>query len=178
MFNHILVPLDGSELAEAVLPTVKALAEGFASEITLLRVVLPPNLMGGMPDFTEVYMEVFEAMHRDASDYIEAQEAAWRTAGFNVNGRIIDGESIADIILDVADELDVDAIAMSTHGRGGIRRWVFGSVADKVLQHAHVPILLVRTQPAAEETFTVPAVENIEDIRSHTDELPTHINNN
>lgn len=172
MFKHILVPLDGSELAEAVLPTVKAVAQAFASEITLLRVVHRPQLMSSAHDFAEMYISLFSEMQREATAYIEEQQEVWLADGFKVNGRIIDGESTADIILDIADELGVDAIAMSTHGHGGIKRWVFGSVADKVLRHAHVPVLLVRAQPSEEDAFTLPAVENVEDIRSHEDEIP------
>ena len=175
MFKHILVPLDGSVLAEAVLPMVKAISQAFASEITLLRVVHRPQLMGSAHDFAEMYISLFAEMQREAAAYIEAQEEVWRADGFRVNGRIIDGESTADIILDIADELGVDAIAMSTHGRGGIRRWVFGSVADKVLRHAQVPILLVRAQPDVEEKYAFPAVESIEDIRSHEVEAPVRM---
>jgi hypothetical protein len=68
--------------------------------------------------------------------------------------------------------LGIEAIVMSTHGRGGIRRWVYGSVADRVLQHAHVPVLLVRAQPtnnnASEPSvISLPSIEDLEDIRSH-----------
>jgi nucleotide-binding universal stress UspA family protein len=170
MFKRILVPLDGSGLAEAVLPTVKAIAQAFASEITLLRVVSPPNLVSGTRDFAEIYISMFDEMQQEAAIYIEAQKKALHADGFKVNGRTVNGESTADLILDVADELEVDAIAMSTHGRGGIKRWVYGSVADKVLRHAHVPVLLVRAQVSEEDAFTLPDIENEADIHSH-DEL-------
>jgi nucleotide-binding universal stress UspA family protein len=168
MFNHLLVPLDGSELAEAVLPMVLAIAERFESEITLLRVVHPPHFASTGHNFAELYVSMSQDMHHEATAYTEAKQRELVTAGFKINTRVVEGEFVADTILDVADELGIEAIAMSTHGRGGIRRWVFGSVADKVLQHATVPILLVRAQPEEViQPVNLPSIESVEDIRAH-----------
>lgn len=146
MFGHLLMPLDGSELAESALPLAKAVAGRFNSEVTLLRVVRSPHIIGGGEEFTALYVTMREDLLLDAAEYLFAQEKAWRAAGLKVNSLVWEGQSVADVILKCADELDVDAIVMSTHGRGGVMRWVFGSVADRVLQQARVPILLVRAQ--------------------------------
>lgn len=146
MFSHLLIPLDGSKLAETVLPLAKAMAERFDSKVTLLRVVRSPHVIGGGEEFPALYITMREDLCREASEYLAAKEEAWRAAGFMVSSQVREGHSIADIILKCADELGVDAIAMCTHGRSGVVRWVFGSVADKVLQKAPVPILLVRAQ--------------------------------
>ncbi|HRQ38106.1 MAG TPA: universal stress protein [Chloroflexota bacterium] len=168
MFNHLLVPLDGSELAEAALPIALALAERFESKVTLLRVVNPPYYASAGHDYAGFNM----ALRQEASTYLEAKQKPLTDAGFNVGVHIVEGDFIADVILDAADSLEVDAIAMSTHGRSGIRRWVFGSVADKVLQHAQIPILLVRAHEVTEEEpplIKLPTVESPEEMRARTD---------
>lgn len=165
MFTHLLVPLDGSDLAEAALPTALAIASHFESEITLLCVARPPVLLTS--DFTEVFVSLREEMRQEAAAYIRSQEAVLQGQGCKVNGRVSEGDSVADTILDVADELGVDGIVMSTHGRGGVKRWVFGSVADKVLQQAKAPIILIRAQ--SEERITLPPIEDLTAIRSHED---------
>ena len=158
MFKHLLVPLDGSELAEAALPMAKAIAVCFDSEITLLRTVHIAQYLGDNLDFTHVYTNLGEDMKSEAASYLEAKQQALQAAGFNVNCRIIVGESPADAILHSADELGVNAIVMSTHGRGGVMRWVFGSVADKVLRQARVPILLARSSAGEDESYPIAAV--------------------
>ncbi|HRQ37573.1 MAG TPA: universal stress protein [Chloroflexota bacterium] len=152
MFTHILVPLDGSKLAEAALPMALAIAGRFESAITLLRVVSAPHFVVNSHDFAQLYVSLNEDLREEAAAYIQLKQNDLMRGGFVVNGRVAEGESVADIILNAADELGVDAIVMSTHGHGGIKRWVFGSVADRILQQAHVPILLVRAQTATSGT--------------------------
>lgn len=167
MFTHLLVPLDGSELAEIALPMARAVAERFGSKITLVRAVhLPPYIGDGL-DFTDLYTNLDQSMQQEAREYLEEKQKALRAAGLAANYRLVVGEPPADAILLAADELEIDAIVMSTHGRGGVMRWVFGSVADRVLQRAKVPILLSRILPPSATPIHVPAIEDLEDIRSH-----------
>lgn len=163
MFKHLLVPLDGSELAEIALPMAKAIALRFHSNITLLRVVHIAHYMGDNLDFTHVYTNLGENMKEEASGYLDTKQEALRAAGFTVNCRIVLAEPPADAILNAVDELGVDTIVMSTHGRGGVLRWVFGSVADKVLRQASVPVLLARL-PAADETSLQAPVKSVEGV--------------
>ena len=165
MFTHLLVPLDGSELAEIALPMASAVAERFGSKITLVRAVhLPPYIGDGL-DFTDLYTNLDQSMQQEAREYLEQKLEGLHAAGIETNYHLVVGEPPADAILLAADELGVDAIVMSTHGRGGMMRWVFGSVADRVLQRAKVPILLSRVAPPS--TIAVPAIEDLSDIRSH-----------
>ena len=165
MFTHLLVPLDGSELAEIALPMASAVAERFGSKITLVRAVhLPPYIGDGL-DFTDLYTNLDQSMQQEAREYLEQKLEGLHAAGIETNYHLVVGEPPADAILLAADELGVDAIVMSTHGRGGMMRWVFGSVADRVLQRAKVPILLSRVVPPS--TIAVPAIEDLSDIRSH-----------
>ncbi len=152
MFKHILVPLDGSHLAEAALPATMELAAKFNSEITLLRITQPPYI----PSHTsgQIYADLMINMRQEAQKiaeaYLKGQKGSLRQQGFIVNTLVVQGESPAMAILDVAEGQNIDTIVMSTHGRGGIARWVYGSVADKVLRHADMPILLVRAKEILE----------------------------
>ncbi|GAB4158078.1 MAG: universal stress protein [Candidatus Promineifilaceae bacterium] len=149
MFNHILVPLDGSKLAETALPVALEVAQKFNSEITLLRVVLPPHVVTHTAGaaYASLITGLREIAFEEAESYLKAQQNALRQQGHRVHSKIADGEPVADIILDVAENMPVDLIVMCTHGRSGISRWVFGSVADRILRQAAMPILLVRAQP-------------------------------
>lgn len=152
MFKHILVPLDGSHLAEAALPAALALASRFDGEITLLRVVRPPYIMTntGGAVYAELLVALRDQMHEEATAYLKNYQGSLRQQGYVAHSHITEVEPVAEAILDVAEALGVDTIVMSTHGRGGMSRWVYGSVADKVLRGATVPVLLIR---AREETL-------------------------
>ena len=159
MFSHLLVPLDGSHLAEAALPYAMELASKFNSKISLVWVVQPPHLIMTAANgsvYAQLLTEMRQQSEQDAHAYLKGPQVSLRQQGFEVDTQVTEGENIADALLQVAKNLKVDAIVMSTHGRGGLSRWVFGSVADKVLRYADVPVLLIR---AREET---PGQANIE----------------
>ena len=167
MFTHLLVPLDGSELAEIALPMARAVAERFGSRINLIRAVhLPPYIGDGL-DFTDLYTNLDQSMQQEAREYLDEKQRVLKAAGIDTDYHLVVGEPPADAILLAADELGADAIVMSTHGRSGMMRWVFGSVADRVLQRAKVPILLSRVLPPAMHEMLVPAIQDIKEIRSH-----------
>ncbi len=165
MFKHLLVPLDGSKLAELALPMANALAIQFNSRITLLQVVPMPYAVGFGHEFSGAYSNlnsINQDLKREAAAYMEEKRQALHKAGIEVDAQLVMGQSPAEAILTAVNELDADTIVMSTHGRGGVMRWVFGSVADKVLRHAEVPILLARVPVAGEMTHQVPATETRE----------------
>jgi len=153
MYTHILVPLDGSEVAEQVLPHVEALAERFGSRITLLRAIIPPALplmetpMGlpVTPYTSEVYAEAAEAERQAASDYLRKVGDRLRERGLQVEQQLPDGPP-AGLIVERAGALGAGLIAMTTHGRGGLERLLLGSVAEEVLRKAPCPVLLVRAR--------------------------------
>ena len=153
MYTHILVSLDGSEIAEQVLPHVEALAEKFGSRIILLRAIMPPALplmetpMGlpVTPYTTEVYVEAAEDERRAASDYLKGVGDRLRKRGFQVEEVVIDGPAAGEII-EQAGALGTNLIAMTTHGRGGLERLLLGSVAEEVVRKAPCPVLLVRAK--------------------------------
>ena len=141
MYKKILVPLDGSELAEAVLPHAEALAKSEGAEIVLLRVAVTPDesfFFRNPALATNIIKEVEE----ETEAYMKAEVEKLRDEGVKVSGITRDG-LVPDMILAVADETHADVIAMSTHGRTGVKRWLLGSVADKVVHHAHIPVMLI-----------------------------------
>jgi nucleotide-binding universal stress UspA family protein len=146
MYKKILVPLDGSALAECVLPHVESVAKGCkVEEVILLRVTEPfhhfCDLDGCVPQET---MNNIDADNKSAAEkYLS--ELTERTAynRVSVKPEVITGtpgESIAEY----ATNNSIDLIAIATHGRSGASRWTWGSVADRVLRSACVPVLMVR----------------------------------
>lgn len=142
MFKKILVPLDGSELAESVLPQVRALAECAGGEIVLLRVavVLAEAYLFADPRVT---VNIRDNSETEAQSYLWGKAAELKREGFNVTTEVGAGP-VGETILNFAENIHADLIAMSTHGRSGLLRLVIGSVADEVMHNSHVPVLLVR----------------------------------
>lgn len=145
-FKRILVPLDGSPLAERALPVATALARKFESQVLLLRALDIPT--SPLPAFypeaaRNLMLEVCEHVRQEVESYLKAREAELRQQGLDVRILLPDPPP-AESIIDTAITEDVDLIAISTHGRGGLARWTFGSVADKVARHSPCPVLLVR----------------------------------
>ncbi len=142
MYKKILVPLDGSPFAEAVLPHVRELAQCTGAEIVLLRVAMrwmydyampAPLLPGAIPNESD----------QEPAVYLERVAEELREAGFKVSLEVCGGP-VAETILEYAEGIHADLIAMSTHGRSGLARWFIGSVADKVVRAAKLPVLLAR----------------------------------
>ena len=135
--KRILVPLDGSECAEKVLPKVEELATELKASIALLRVAYAHTFPGGDP--TEAEVKVV----REAEEYLRKIEDRLKAKGLKVDSHVRYGND-AEEILDHATQKDIDFIAMTTHGWSGVKRFLLGSVAEKVLRHSSKPIFLVR----------------------------------
>ncbi len=143
MFTKIVVPLDGSELAEAILPSVCALAKCTGGEILLLRVVRAP-VVAYAGDFL-VDERIEEITESEATAYLTQIAADLEKEHLNVSLQVVNGLA-ADTILDFAARSHADLIAMSTHGRGGFPRLFLGSVADEIVRNSEIPVLLVRSK--------------------------------
>jgi nucleotide-binding universal stress UspA family protein len=146
MYRHILVPLDGSALAEQVLPHVHALAanEG-TTKLTLLRAV-PPVFTTSVDYSGLMASDISDSMvtlEHEAEAYLDGVADTFRAEGYTVNTEV-SAMPAAEAILDYAEAQHADLIAIATHGRSGISRFVFGSVTQKVVQTAPVPVLVIR----------------------------------
>ncbi len=154
MYKKILVPLDGSTLAETVLPHVQALAEHGDSEIILLRVAAEPiyDLL-----FTGAKLAAATRGHEatpslEAKIYLDSIGARLKQNGYQVTTQIREGR-VANEILDSAEESKVDLIVLSARGRGKHEGFALGSITYKVMRGAHVPVLLIRQEsPSAKST--------------------------
>ena len=143
---EMLVPLDGSPLAEAILEPAAALARLWDAEISLVQVVRPVVLTSDPPlPFPTGYSDEFTALRREAArDYIRDVAERLRESGVKASGVAVVGGGVAETLLDLARPERVGLVAVATHGRGGLRRLVLGSVADKLVRAAEVPVLVVR----------------------------------
>jgi len=141
MYKKILVPLDGSPLAEAVLPHAQALAKSEGAEIILLRVPVLPDTAFLARDPALASM-IIKDMEEETTEYMQDEVAKLKKSGSKVKGITREG-LVPDTILDVARETHADVIAMSTHGYSGIQRWLLGSVADKVVHYSPIPVMLI-----------------------------------
>ncbi len=150
MYSTILVPLDGSEVAEEALPSVENVGTRFSSQIVLLRVAPPPDVVvSGYRTIAKTHQAI-EATTVEFEGYLSRVADRLRSKGLIVHTEVKFGDP-AEEIVDYAKDNAVDLIAMCTHGRGGISRWVYGSVADRVLRAAATPVLLIRWSGAKHE---------------------------
>jgi nucleotide-binding universal stress UspA family protein len=149
MYQRVLVPLDGSEVAECAISHMQAVASGCnVTDVVLLR-VLSPLMLPGDYFFSESDRARMEAEHRAAAEsYMEEMRKRVAGSGLNVQAVIIE-EDAAEGIVEYARRNNIDMIIMATHGRSGIGRWALGSVADRVVRHAGIPVLLVRASKDA-----------------------------
>ncbi len=152
-FRRIMIPLDGSSLAEKAIPVATAIAKKFEGQIVLLRVLdIPtPTILKLHPEVIPGWVsEACEYARREAESYLKTLQDALRRQGFEVQTMVTEN-SPAEDILDAAASEAVDLIVMSSHGQSGMGRWAFGSVAYKVVQESSCPVLLVRQKPETTE---------------------------
>jgi nucleotide-binding universal stress UspA family protein len=142
MIRKILVPLDGSDLARKALPYAEELAHRFEAELVLVQVVQPIPVMA---EYGAPFYELdFKQLYQEAELYLNGVKGELRELQIPAQTVVLGDRPVAEAIIDLAREKGADLIVMSTHGRSGLSRWVFGSVASKVLQHAPCPVYLVR----------------------------------
>ncbi len=147
MYKKILVPLDGSKLAEEALPHAKDLAHQSDGQVTLLTVVqsIVPMVT---PDMVSIDTGPIIARMKEQAEQYLAHLTQKIGEEAKIKAVVLEDTTIADAIVSYADSANIDLIVMSTHGRSGISRWMYGSVADRVLRAAHCPVLLIRSQEA------------------------------
>jgi len=188
--SRVLVPLDGSALAEQVLDTVRGFSQLVGASLLLLRVIQPVILGNygineGIGTYgqklVEQLREAESKLRREAEDYLEGVAQRLRAEGLVVRTRVVCHEQPSAAILDQARTDGADLIALATHGRRGISRLFLGSVADKVLRGSSLPVLVQRPQPLPEgkpvqadsaKICTEPVTEFIEHISGSASRSP------
>ena len=147
LIKRILLPLDGSHIGEAAFPYAEALALSMPAELVLFQVLRPAVLIaeGSTMVSGAVYEKQEEIRRVHATAYLDNVSAKSEGKGLGISKVLVSGYP-PERIIDYAQANAIDLIAMSTHGRSGISRWVFGSVTDKVLHAGDTPVLTVRAQ--------------------------------
>ena len=146
MYQKILVPLDGSELAECVLPHVKAIADGCRiGKVVLLSVVetLQVPIYDMFPAEWREDPKLLEKGKSAAEQYLKKVTGQMELGNTKIETQVLVGD-VAENVARYASQNQVDLIAIATHGRSGVSRWFWGSTADKILRSACVPVLMVR----------------------------------
>ena len=150
MYNKIMVPLDGSDLAECVMPHVEAITTGCKiTSVVFVRVVNPIHLPASVPargdfGFSENERRELEEQHKQTAEtYLKQSVENTRLEGAVLGYEVLEGK-VADTLAHWAEKNGVDLIVIASHGRSGVSRWVMGSVADRVLRSACVPVLMIR----------------------------------
>ena len=154
MFNKILVGLDGSELAEQVLPYAIEVAQAFRSHLVLFSalpapVIVAPGIPGIAPVPVETDAMVIDAIkgQSEAESYLESLVGHASKKGVQAE-KVVSTGLPGPTILDYAEKHGIGLIAIATHGRGGLERAVLGSVADHLLRHSKIPIFVVHPKKA------------------------------
>ncbi|MBI4591539.1 MAG: universal stress protein [Candidatus Rokubacteria bacterium] len=147
MYERVLVPLDGSPVAEAILPFIEQIAGPLDMEIVLLRVVpLSSADVVAMAEHAGAGEPILKEL--DAQAYLEPLVATLKAKGVRAGARVRIGDPSIEIAA-AAKEIGADLIAMTTHGRSGLGRLLFGSVAEAVLRSAPIPVFLMRVTETA-----------------------------
>ncbi len=142
MYKRVLIPLDGSPLAEGILPFILEIAGPLDMEIVLLRVVtpIPPTVV---ESGRRVELEDVEGRLAEARAYLAPLATELATRGLRASVMVMHGEPVAEI-LTAGRTVEADLIAMTTHGRSGLGRLLFGSVAEAVLRESETPVFLMK----------------------------------
>jgi nucleotide-binding universal stress UspA family protein len=156
MYKKIMVPLDGSELAEYVLPHVREFAANSRTESIFLVTVVEPvpihyeeavsySDQAAFIGAREKAEQIEKENRVAAEKYLDGVKNRFKENNAKIKGELLFGQ-IADKLVDFVDKNEIDLIIIATHGRSGISRWVRGSIADKILHSACAPILMVRSE--------------------------------
>ncbi len=141
-FTHVLVPLDGSALAEHILGPVRDVAKATGARISLVRVLVTPAVLG--PRIMPMDPSQLEPDVNAVRAYLSAIADELRLDGLDVSFHVTEGTTPAPAIAEFAEQVDADLIAMATHGFGGLKRTLFGSTADRLLHRSRLPLLMMR----------------------------------
>ena len=152
MYKRVMVPLDGSELAECVLPHVEIIARNCLEEsVVFVRVVEPYILLATAGDYVSptVWTRIETEQRAIAEAYLEQLSQKIDYGSVNVKTEVLEG-SIAQSLIDYTTKSGTDLIIIATHGRSGLSRWVWGSVAERVLHSAMIPVMII-TPPSTKK---------------------------
>jgi nucleotide-binding universal stress UspA family protein len=144
MFNHILVPVDGSSTAQLAVNKAIGLARAFGSRVTAIFVIDPYPFTGVGTDFAYGQAEYLSAATAEGNAAIKAAKTMFEEASVSVNTSVIEAHAAWRGVVEAAESVQADLIVMGSHGRSGLEKLVLGSVTQAVLSHTRLPVLVVR----------------------------------
>jgi len=144
MYKTILVPLDGSKLAETALQHAESLALKYDATLILLTVVSPPPIAGREPSDIGLFQQNMEDLRRDAERYLKGLKGEFREKRIRVETQVGLDPVVAEIV-QTAESRSVDLVIIASHGRSGLGRFFFGSVAAGVLNRIEKPLMVIRS---------------------------------
>jgi len=146
MYKKIMVPLDGSQIAECVIPHIETIAKKSAAKVELVTVIEPLELptRGQIAISDDEIKQIDAQGKKEANKYLDQVSERLTNAGIKTDSVILSGKP-ADRLVLYAVNNGIDLIIMATHGRSGISRLFWGSVAEKILRATDIPVLLVKT---------------------------------
>jgi nucleotide-binding universal stress UspA family protein len=145
-YKHVIVPLDGSELAECVLPHLETVASNCQiTSVELVRAVPPIEIhyKAAIPIDSNQEKQINQEAIKEAEDYLQTVKSRLESSLMTVTTKVLPGKA-ADVLADYLKQSDADMLIMATHGRSGPSRWIWGSVAEKLLRATEIPVFLVR----------------------------------
>jgi len=146
MYSTILVPLDGSKRAEAILPHAEELAQRFNAKVVLLQVLEPlPAIVGPEGAYINLRQEDLEQRIEQAQEYLAALQGTFHEKDIEARTQVVQGPVVEGIIR-TADREHADLIALASHGRSGLSQVFYGSVAAGILHRVDRPLLLIRSR--------------------------------
>ena len=153
MYKKIMVPLDGSKLAECVFPHLETIVKGCKSaEVIIVQAVEPLSIPYGreVSQLTSLeQVKAFETHQKvEAEKYLKEMVARLKKTGVNAKADVVYGKA-SEALSDYANKHDIDLVIIATHGRAGVSRWVWGSVADRLVRSVSAPVLMVRAPGCA-----------------------------
>lgn len=144
MFNHILLPVDGSSSSSQAVDKAVVLAQAFSSTVTLIYVIDPYAFTGAGTDFSYGQAEYLSAATAEADEALKTARQVFEAHGVAASSSVVEGHAVYRAILDAAEAVNADLIVMGSHGRHGLEKLILGSVTAQVLSHAHLSVLVVR----------------------------------
>lgn len=142
MYKKILVPLDGSKLAECTLPHAESLAKQYDAELILMTVVEPSIKIGHGPKAMQLFEKQIDTLIQDAKTYLKGLKGSFKKRNLKAD-MLVEYGSIVESIIHIAEDRSMDLVLIASHGRTGLSRVFFGSVASGVLNRIERPLMVI-----------------------------------
>jgi len=144
LYQHILVPIDGSETSMVAMKEAIKLGKALNSKITVVQVMALDPFIADVYVKTGQTNDLIERTRTYLLDILQQAKQEFTNEGLTVETKLLEGFVVHEEIIQAAQDLNADLIVMGSHGRTGVRKLVLGSVAQKVLGESHIPVLIVR----------------------------------